>query len=842
MTRSATALRDRVVRQLGYLIDITRVIDRNQEDGEFFRENGGTILYVFDTNVVQMFFDPARNPQFCETFHAEIWGDSYEQRSEINAQACLIAAEFLMSGALPGQGKAGHWYMSQAHITELDGQIAHLRGEFATADNEMRDNARYREDVIGQLDELNAALDFDSGTDRVYVKNLARGMGMGTSEIEALGAASEEEFQRRSVGVQSREICRLLAMDRVLEPRDQLKRFNGPEICGARRTLEHAIGYGPEHHGVVRKEAAEWYRIFAETLATRAQGSRSDQSIRADCKTLALLSWASRKLPANQRIVFVTGDKVLLDAYKYRYVSEYSSGPFLLRPINHFSPLFNPLSADSRLPEPDRLRAFARLQEALEVAMVALNLGLLSGQDPQHRLRARDHFALSADISLERTISHIEMLFPSYFASDRLAEQDRGLRELVAELRTLDLLMLEAYPHFVARRLEKQRDSFLKHNEDIGTTIDNEIGEGLSRARSAGFKLSLLLMPVAVARLLRALATRDETMPERAVVPTRLSFSADPNEYVDYRGEVRWLRELGTDALHDVLTRLTNRPPMVFALAVMLAFGLESWRDAARYADLAVSAADEERARTGTPAAEEDYHEFLWLSAVALRFRLAAWVPAPNSGFVDPWRHWPDFAVDSLGQCIDFHHRHEHLARELRAVSERASLNVSHAEWLVFGDEGLLKDREGLGELALEKLKDVIADLARCEALAVVAAERAEGEHRAGRPGSSLVLKAVVLQFRYNELAASLVGETIKIRWPHLFGQTEIALADLPVSEDVHWPAPPQIARAYLAASKGDLAELERVDSAEVTLTLDAIIIEGLKRVLREQNKADAAA
>ena len=831
MTVAGDLLRRQIVRQLGHLIEITRVIDRNREDGIFAREQDRRILYVFDTNVIQMFLEPSRNPQFAETFHGALWGDRQQQRDEINAQSCLLAAEFLMSGTLPGQGDNGVWYMSDAHRSELTQQIGYLNTEIEAIDRRLRTDDHYRAAALNQMEALNAALEFGSDPDRSYVLKLAQKSGLSEADLRGLDALDDDAFDQRAIGIRSREVSRLLALDRIIEPRDQLRRYRSREMSGTRQSLEMVIGMGARHRADIRREANLWYQSFAQALLTRAPGTRSEASLRADCETMALVEWAGRNLPSDKRIVFVTGDKLLLDAYKKRYIDRLDAGPFLLRPINYFAPLFNPTSAHSYLPAEYREAAFLKLQEALEGAMVALNLGLLSEQDPQYRLRARDHFSFSVETDLDWTIETLSALFPNFFEADRLAKQDGALRALVAELRTLELLLLEAYPHLVAERLVEQQEAFLSYNKNIGSAIDQGIGSGLTRARSAGLKLSQVLMPRAVTILLGEIQNRADDWPERAVIPTRLSFSG-ADTYLDYATEIRRLTALSAADLGKVIARLNRRPPMIFALAAMLAFSLEFWRDAARYSNLAVTASTEMPGLRQSGSDEEDHYECLYMAAVSQRFRLAAWEPAPSLGFTDPWQEWPTFALDALGKCVEYHTARGELAREIRALSERASLNVSHCEWLIFGDDRLLADVERREGDAIALLVSVVADLTRCDELYPEAVARAEQEQRKGRNGSTIVVSAVAKQFRYNVLAAELARETIALRWPAHAELVNELKASLPQKALVDWPGMPEIAKAYLAASRNDTIALAEVDFGRVSLSLDAVIIRGLARLL----------
>ena len=69
---------------------------------------------------------------------------------------------------------------------------------------------------------------------------------------------------------------------------------------------------------------------------------RSPTSIWNDARSIALIEWLSTQLPSSERMVFVTGDQTLFDAYRRAYEdSGYRQNrkrAFFLRRVTQYSP------------------------------------------------------------------------------------------------------------------------------------------------------------------------------------------------------------------------------------------------------------------------------------------------------------------------------------------------------------------------------------------------------------------------------------------------------------------------------------------------------------------------
>lgn len=824
----------RLTRKLGAVIDITRTIDRNLDDGAHFNQNG-EISYVFDTNVIQMFLEPYKNPRFAQVFHAPLWGDDPRREADINTQACLLAAEYLMSGALPGQSRK-RWYMTAAHHREVERQIGFLAVWGREVAQRLRSDEAFGNFALNKLSELNAVLALDPAGEKEPFLQLARRQGWTEDAVEAFARASAKSFADRAIGLRSREACRLLAQDWILEPADQVSRYRTSTIAGHYFELEQFLKPTNEQWEEIRNESQIWRRYIALVAQDRPSKAKTEAALAADCDALALISWGNRQAESwNRRIVFVTGDRTLLDAARQRFVDDIQQRFFFVRPISHFAPVFNPTSANSVIA---REEAFRRLQEVLEGAMVPLNLGLIAGGDRESRLRARDDFAVRVERSPDAIVAVLKDFFPKARDLNWVAENEAALDTLVGELRAIETLMLEAFPRLIAERLNKERERFLREAVNAGTQVlASAIDQRFESAKNAGVHFSMQLMADALEEFLSR-TPFDGSGSQRAAVQVRLSFSADPEDYLDYASLVAWLKRLSPTARQEWLEAMSKHPERMFALVALLAFNLESWKDADRYAGLAARAADEALAAddgADRPRREHEYYEFLYLRAKSLRFRIADTRPELGLSYNDVWWDWMTSAQVVLTKCIDYHERAHEPGRQLRAISERAALLVAYCEWFAFGDLAKLKPYDVAVKDVRNALAKAIEDLIACELLAALPEMRARAKDRTNKGASGQIILAARRQFNSNIHATRLTVRMLTALWPEQAGWLSEQAAFIPSPEPIEWPGRPLIVTAYEAADAGLWNVVEALQTGGLSLALDVDVIAGLQKMCRPQ-------
>ncbi len=486
--------------------------------------------------------------------------------------------------------------------------------------------------------------------------------------------------------------------------------------------------------------------------------------------------------------------------------------------------------------------------------MIPLNLGLLAGEEPDRRLRARDGFALLVDQALDGVAQVLTDFFPMIANADWVAEQLTALNRLVSDLQLFELRMLEAFPHFVAVRLSPDRQRFFSDAAEAGSSaLASDITGLLETAMTDGVRFSGNMIAGPVAELLKGIDPAFSS--DRVSIQVRLSFT-DAHEYLDFRQTVASLKAQAPDELRMTLEHLAATPERIFALAAMLAFSLEAWKDAVQYAEFAAAsgameselritrprASVDETASAEDPAgcavianeaerqARADHYELLFLHATALRFQLAAFDASVEGDCSAIWREWRNRAHLTLNRCMSFHTRMSEWARALRGCSERAAVNLTFCEQLIFGDERQLPPPDALIKSALHSLSRTVVDLVRCDVL-YERAERRTSALRAsgGGEASAAILAAATRQYRFNILAMYAAGERLRQLAPEHGEAISKMAARVTPRRPGEWPNMPRIARAYLAFVDRDWDILRSIALDDISLVLDRRIIHGLQ-------------
>lgn len=854
------ALRDEVGRRLARLVEITRIIDRNTDDKSFVRSvpDDSEVIYVLDTNTVRLFFEPFQNPQYAELFHAGVWGNHYNYYDHINRESCLLISEYLLSGvvALPGQRRDA-LYMSTVHHHELIEQMRKIRKDLKEKAEQFDKDPEYSRDIVKPVAELNMLSQLDPERDRERFIRYAESQappgeaGRVGSELRQLSA---EDFKERAALIRLRQFCILMARDRTFEPLHQLRRFSSAQIAGRFQPIEQKFRANAAEQRQIDRDAEDWRayldNAFHERQRRRATGERAARALQNDAKTLAHLIWAQKnKAQRNQRIVLVTGDKLLYDTYRRRH-SETDDLPFLMRPLTQYAPLFNPSDAASAVA--DREATFKRVRSVIEVATVSLNLNLFRSdhQDARMQVRIRDHFILDAEKSITSAQWALARLYPKLVDNEWLAAENRKFDDLVSPLQDIERLMLGVFPNLIAPRLDVDRTAFLEaarqgDNSAFVKLFRDETGEVEKKA----FEVSVPFMGSILQALLSKIRAREQASAvPRAALAVRLRFQISSEAEQSFAEVIGTLRSK-SDNLDGVIEVLVRRPSRVFALTALLTFSLEQWDEAARYAELAANASETANRKQPSGANGEDagnvqasnnsrgansqdeHYEYLYLQAASLRFRSAAVAPDPEQLFHDPWALWRANADAALTACLRRHDQEKQLSRQMRTLSERAAANLSYCAWFAFGRLGDIRVNQGHDRVT-ELLRRAVDDLVACDELRPRAKERAYDLANSRRTTASAeVFEGAKHQYRINIVAARYIAMALARKG--MISEEELAAAcvRLPDNMVISTTDRPTISRAYLYVREGKLEELHAINTAPLTLALDRAIIDGLKKL-----------
>lgn len=278
--------------------DLGGDIDGDAREGE--REGArGRILYFVDSNVAHLFFDPASNQQHV---------DPVGMRSPVVGHDVLcaaITAEFLFSGALPGQVEK-RLFLDPGHAEELLRQIPHLRekaGAVAITPENRAAVLREAEALRQRLLDAERRHD-DPATREAALEDLQKAL----DDLLNLVRAHDLE-----------PLCGALLLKRLL---------SGATLSPLRRAPLIPVDLildGPPADLV-----AQWRARLAAAKRSRPEPSgRRDENRERDARCLARLEAANARLALRgvaARCVLVTSDETIHEA-QARWLIERHGGP-----------------------------------------------------------------------------------------------------------------------------------------------------------------------------------------------------------------------------------------------------------------------------------------------------------------------------------------------------------------------------------------------------------------------------------------------------------------------------------------------------------------------------------
>ncbi len=298
----ASSSRGRVLMQLWRFLELTRDIERNDEDARFAKD-GGRIDYVLDENVFETLVDPVRNAHFVRLFHSNAMDLPLGQaeRDSISAQSTLVTAELLFHGRLPGQHESKPLYLTEWHYTELSMRFFDLAAD-AKAGLQNGPRSRPAGHRRGRTDLQDAQEFLDrAGTDE---------------EKRAAAAKQQERF------LEVRGMARRMVEDRRLQVLLQLRQLGSQDLTSRITPLTEPCAFRPTSKDArdIQNNADRWRRRLDDEVQRQDGAGLSARTVGAldnDARTLAQVLWIATDRPAsNRRCVLVTGDRLIFDAYR----------------------------------------------------------------------------------------------------------------------------------------------------------------------------------------------------------------------------------------------------------------------------------------------------------------------------------------------------------------------------------------------------------------------------------------------------------------------------------------------------------------------------------------------
>ena len=756
--------RGRVLMQLWRFLELTRDIERNDEDTRFARSDG-RIDYVLDENVFETLIDPVRNARFVRLFHSNAMDLPLEQaeRDSISAQSALVTAELLLHGRLPGQDDSKPLYLTEWHYTELSMRFFDLAEEAKQGlqNGQHSRSAGHRRDWTDPLTRQDAQEFLDrAGSNR--------------------SAAANQEERFREV----RRMARSMVEERWLQVMVQLRQLGSKSLTGRITPLTEPAEFRPTSQEAreIQNNAEHWKRRLEEAIQRRAGASFSSRSVGAldnDARTLAQVLWiATHRQDDKRRCVLVTGDRLIFDAYRRWYVEQPPWTPFLLRRVSQYAPIinFNDAASDVAL---SAQTLFVRTREAVEAAVLAFGLPRPNADFESRRsiARGREYLALAlserSDDNDDPAMSDkvIEFFAPQLNHNWILARQ-RDFDELKQNWAKVERFAIGVNHLLVSGRWNRgQEVAAPSTGQDTSAEGTESYARYLQDMMRALAKSGITLFFPLAAQYIRDAARDGVDKPYlRVPLTVRLHLHAQSHTGAETEdvGELisRWLTGKAEGALGPLdpanNAALAERPSFVFAVASAVALRLGSWHEAERFSNIAVAGSSALRdAERDEPTTQDDYHELLYLSAVAKRFCLGAQSPGRSGALRNVWAEFRASAVDRLGDCALHHEGRGEYLRASRAVSERAAVRLFYVAWAALRTPEVMQRRNLDFSDAKQEFEHAVRDLEKCLfELEPKAKQRLVG----AAPSRIKSHDQIKLQYLINTAAAGALGHLLGLQ------------------------------------------------------------------------------
>lgn len=837
----------RLLQKLGKLTEIARVFDVNRADGNFGDDEGGQIYYVFDTNIFQMFLKPFTFSRYTELFQSPLWTRGRND-FEVNSESALISSEYLFGGRLPFQ--AGEQvFVSTWHHDELLEQVARLYAEV----RETVETPGFAENVKAGVQYLDSLCELLLSHDEKAYADLREKVGESAERDDQRLVELNVPLKRRMEIFAVRTICQFLATDRYTEPMEQLRRLPSEIVSFSPHTDRPEFAISPNHNKEYQQTKGRWSKrlkaadqAVGERLDRRLErspsarkstgGLRSATSIRHDASTLAWLDIVAKHvLTSKERIVFVTGDRVVLNACRRRN-ADHPGQPFFVRSVQHFAPLFNLSDASSDLTaigEPKQ--HFAKMRQAIGQSLALLNLSLEEkdklGRLQPHVVTGRDNFLVDVeekdgDILKE----HHEGLFELFFDKRWVAEKESELDAIARPFQDMERLAISSFSDKIIARVEsgtalKRLREWKKSpgKEDLGTAIESAMKALLDDVGKATMDFAIKSAPQFIATLTKA----PSRLFERAVYRVRLELPVGKGAVSPVEQYVKSLIGRAPRAVQAQLELLRDQPALLFSLAVILAFQSERWALAANMADLAAEAARQH---------DNGLHgEIEYIRSVALRYRLSSVRPNLEEASEDIWSRWRLAAESAQRHALINFSEEENPVRHMRSLSERAAVRLAYLEWVAYGRLDQLREhrlhRTEFRQCIIEQFASIREDLEHCQAISEWLACSADSGN--GLDTRSEHARAIGHHWRWNMVVADITAR--KLSALGLFSAeshkplASAAILDgLPPQGDEHLVY--EIYRLQLTGGRNVAAvrQMERRMTDELSLALDLAVAQDL--------------
>jgi len=542
--------------------------------------------------------------------------------------------------------------------------------------------------------------------------------------------------------------ARQLVRSDYLAPLHQLKRLGSKEIAGHIVPLAERFRPSQSERDAIGEERRNLLTLLRDEQKQREEAqerlgeehfgdhtlNRADRTLQNDADALAYISWIARnKLTPKERIVLITGDSLLFDAYRSWYVDQPLGEPFVLRRVSQFAPIIN--LNDARNDIVDRRELFRATREAVEAALFVFNLSG-SGKSRDHLHKGREYLALALSRYRDPTRDPGLAAFLSGLTAEWIEQRRNDFTDLVQLWQQLERFVIGVHHDFIMQRFSTAEQARLHTVVAVGSQEAFVLYlKGLLDELVSG---SIRLFFPFAADFIRSNVLRNgagASRQSRVPIALRLSIPPPPNDAAtatSTQGNVRFddvhslfalWRERDPAAVRlldvDSNPNLAQRPDLVYAIAATIALEACEWRDAERFAELAHSA--DPMIALQDQDLEQSRYESMYLLAVAKRFRIGSLNPTMSGMRVNFWGELLNGAVNILTKCEMHHARKGETRRQIRAISERAAARLFYVCWSAIIPSDEVKSRQVEPFEARMQFSSALADLRRCLELEAVA-------------------------------------------------------------------------------------------------------------------------
>jgi len=714
--------------EISALFDLSLDIERHESDRRF--ADGGEIIYVFDENIFELFVFPKAFRRYCRIFFAGA-PSGQEQSStptgteprhlrSLTIQSALATAEYLFSGALPGQDPSKkEIYLTPWHREELLDRLSELVTEAADVALIQAGSPT----VQKKLDYFRQNQGAPPGSNWRQQTYRDKFVANDLDDLKGLSEDSLATFAR------TREMALVLGEDEVYEPLQQLQRIVSPEIQGRLKGIVNRQRPGARDEAKILARAEEWWDALQDEIELREHlkivrhPRRKDSTAWRDCQSLAMVEWYSTTLNEDtQRVVLVTGDETLFDAYRRSYVrapkpNAFRNTGFLLRRPKQYSPVFNSNLVGPGYGDPQSL--FYHARGIVQTALTALQLSSMPSLSARpSEIRNGEALTLRplGDRS-RKALPPIEVSWRSQIQASN-AEADPWFEALKSRWCRGERVRIGWANEAINNRMsDVERDLFKTvtstPSEHEGRLIEEYLA---STARDLANRTLDIWRPIAAKSFnqwVGAQPNKTERVPVSVFLPVTYDGAiADLLGLLNASAANHASREQPSDAVEFLATQFE-----LFVASAVLALMRHEWRFAQHFSDMATKTF--EHAQPKDRPTEVRAAEAYYCLALALRFRLGE-LGFSSYGHA---RRLFERAQKALVNCKNYgadlqatrKERHFNLVREFRVHGETAALFGFKALHELLRDEPSLSDAIALTTHAKQHLDE--CDQLRREAL-----------------------------------------------------------------------------------------------------------------------------